>query len=314
MKVGIDLKKKEILIFWVIGYEKEGKYMTTVTNMNKQQKTRVPQKSLETIMTEYNKKILNEILYARVSKQMKAKGQGKLDLDHATKSVSSDTVNNFKNLQHTIQTNPRIIEYDELYQKLTIQKNLPKSDFDFDEDRKRLQAIENDHAAIETKLKVQFEAIISDIHGKKDLLNDLRMMIHNNNDEMKALEEEVDELQRKYTAMENQFNLQKEQNKAMFKLSNRKQRGAIKDPSARVHQNAYGDEYSKIQRQLDEKKEQINDMKERIEDLHNETQKCQQKLSNVEREIKDLKFKKNQIRLQLKQLYVKILKNEETML
>lgn len=103
--------------------------MTNVSNMNKQQKTRVPQKSLETIMTEYNKKILNEILYARVSKQMKSKGQGKLDLDHATKSVSSDTVNNFKNLQHTIQTNPRIIEYDELYQKLTIQKNLPKSTF-----------------------------------------------------------------------------------------------------------------------------------------------------------------------------------------
>jgi len=289
--------------------------MTTVSNLNKQQKTRVPQKSLETIMTENNKKILNEILYARVSKQMKSKGQGgKLDLDHATKSVSSDTVNNFKNLQHTIQTNPRIIEYDELYQKLTIQKNLPKSEFDFDEDRKRLQAIENDHAAIETKLKIQFEAVIDDIRKKKDHLNELRMIIHSNNDEVKALEEEVEELQRRYTAMENQFNLQKEQNKAMFKQSNRKQRGAIKDPSARVHNSMYGDEYSKIQRQLDEKREQINDIKERIEDLQNETQKGQQKLTNLEREIKDLKFKKNQIRLQLKQLYVKILKNEETIL
>jgi len=35
---------------------------------------------------------------------------------------------------------------------------------------------------------------------------------------------------------------------------------------------------------------------------------------NLEREIKDLKFKKNQLRLQLKHLYMKILKNEDHIL
>ena len=144
-------------------------------------------------MTEYNKKILNDILYTRVSKKMNSKElqQKKADLNHATKSVSTDTVNNFKNLQHTIQTNPRIIEYDELYQKLTIQKNLPERVFDFDEERKRLLAAENDYASIETGLKVQFESVITDIHKKKEVLNELRLIIHENNNHIKALEEEV---------------------------------------------------------------------------------------------------------------------------
>lgn len=55
-------------------------------------------------------------------------------------------------------------------------------------------------------------------------------------------------------------------------------------------------------------------MKERLEELELDTQKSQTKLGALEREIKDLKFKKNQLRLQLKQLYLRILKNEEHIL
>lgn len=65
---------------------------------------------------------------------------------------------------------------------------------------------------------------------------------------------------------------------------------------------------------MEEKKEQAGELKERIAALEAETQKSQQKLNNIEREIKDLKFRKHQLRLQLKQLYLRILKKEEHIL
>lgn len=48
--------------------DKDGKFISTTMNTFTKQKIRVPQKSLETIMTESNKKILNDILFSRVSK------------------------------------------------------------------------------------------------------------------------------------------------------------------------------------------------------------------------------------------------------
>lgn len=163
--------------------------------MNKQ-KPRMPQKSLEMIMTEYNKKILNEILFQRVSKQMNGNGRDTpnshhRDLNYTTKAVSTGTIGNFKNLQQTMMTNPRIIEYDAIYQKLSDQKNLPGPVFDLEDDKKLLQDAENDYATIEANLKVQFEETITDIHNKKEMLNELRLAVHNNNDEIKYLEEEV---------------------------------------------------------------------------------------------------------------------------
>ncbi len=173
-----------------IGNDKEGKNLTALgANMNRN-KTRAPQKSLETVMTEYNKKILNDLLFTRVSKKLNNKDQ-KTDLNHATKNISTDTVNNFKNLQQTIQANPRIIEYDEIYQKLTIQKSLPEKVFDFEEERKKIVEAENDYPAIEAALKAQFENVIVEIHKKKEAVNEQRLTIHNNNEEIKYIEEEV---------------------------------------------------------------------------------------------------------------------------
>ena len=57
--------------------------------------------------------------------------------------------------------------------------------------------------------------------------------------------------------------------------------------------------------------EQERIKKNAMSNLQFDTDKSQQKLSSLEREIKDLKFKKNQIRIQLKHLYLKILKSEE---
>lgn len=176
----------------MIGLDRHGKYNPAMANMNK--KVRVPQKSLETIMTENNKKILNEILYQRVSKKMNSKDgayQNRMDLDYTTKTVSTDTISNFKNLQSTIQTNPRIIQYDDLYQKLTAEKNVPQRVFDFDEDRKKIIEAENDYEAIEVNFKAQYESIINEIHRKKESLNELRLVVHRNNEEAKELEEEV---------------------------------------------------------------------------------------------------------------------------
>ncbi len=65
---------------------------------------------------------------------------------------------------------------------------------------------------------------------------------------------------------------------------------------------------------MDEKAEQERDKRNLIQKIQFETDKSQQKLNSLEREIKDLKFKKNQLRLQLKQLYIKILKSEEHIL
>jgi len=65
---------------------------------------------------------------------------------------------------------------------------------------------------------------------------------------------------------------------------------------------------------MDEKVEQERDKKNLIQKIQFETEKSQQKLNSLEREIKDAKFKKNQLRLQLKQLYLRILKSEEHIL
>jgi len=289
--------------------ERGGKYGSTMNGMSK--KVRVPQKSLETIMTEYNKKILNEILYQRVSKKMNNKEgvqQHRMDLDYTTKTVSTDTISNFKNLQHTIQTNPRIIQYDDLYQKLTAERNVPEKVFDLEEDRKKILEAENDYEAIEVSLKAQYEAIIGEIQRKKESLNDLRLIVHRNNDETKELEEEIEEILKKYEALESQYSQQKEQNKNYNRLNPRNKRNGLKDSN---RQAAHVEEYSKVHKQMEEKKDQVREIKDRIEELEGETQKSTQKLNSLEREIKDLKFKKNQLRLQLKQLYLKIFKNEE---
>lgn len=143
-------------------------------------------------MTEYNKKILNEILFQRVSKKLNSPTQNnRLDLDYATKTVSTDTIGNFKNLQHALQANPRIIEYEDLYKKLAVQRKPPEKIFDFEEDCKKMQDAEEDYESIEAGLKTQYEAIIVEIHKKKDTLNEIRLAVHNNNNEITELEEEV---------------------------------------------------------------------------------------------------------------------------
>jgi hypothetical protein len=145
-------------------------------------------------MAETNKKILNEILFQRVSKQLSVKDpnqQTRFELDYKTKSISSDTVSNFKNLQQTFQANPRIIEYDQLYSKLSVEKNPPEKLFDFREELKKIELAENDFAAIEASLKTQYEFVINDIQAKKELVNQLRLTIHGNMTRIKKIQEEV---------------------------------------------------------------------------------------------------------------------------
>ncbi len=172
--------------------DKDGKYVAS--NTMSKSKIRVPQKSLETIMSETNKKILNEILFQRVSKQLTVKDpnqQTRFELDYKTKSISSDTVSNFKNLQQTFQANPRLIEYDQLYSKLSVEKNPPEKIFDFKEEQKKMDLAENDYASIEATLKSQYEFVINDIHSKKELVNQLRLTVHGNMSRIKRIQEEV---------------------------------------------------------------------------------------------------------------------------
>lgn len=172
--------------------EKEVKFMGG--NTATKNKIRVPQKSLETIMAETNKKILNEILFQRVSKQLGVKDpnqQTKFELDYKTKSISTDTVSNFKNLQQTFQANPRIIEFDTLYSKLSVEKNPPERIFDFKEEQKKMDLAENDYAAIEAALKSEYEFVIGDIHSKKELVNQLRLAVHGNMSRIKKIQEDV---------------------------------------------------------------------------------------------------------------------------
>jgi hypothetical protein len=153
-------------------------------------KIRVPQKSLETIMAENNKKILNDILYQRVAKQMNST-KGFMDLDQKTKNLSNDTIGNFKNLQSTMSGNPRVIEFEDLYQKLNADKSLPKKMFDFTEEQKAIQDSENNFGMIETNLKNEFESIIADIQQKKELVSTLRLTVHGNMSRVKQIQLEV---------------------------------------------------------------------------------------------------------------------------
>jgi hypothetical protein len=163
--------------------------MVMINERNKS-KIRIPQKSLETVMNEANKKILNDILYQRVSKQLKDPN-GNPDIETKTKTISHDTIGNFKNLQLTMQINPKVIQYDDLYQKINAERNLPNKLFDFSEEQKLMLAAENDYANIETKLKRDYEYIISEVHVKKELVNGLRLAVHEAMSRSKELQEEV---------------------------------------------------------------------------------------------------------------------------
>lgn len=116
---------------------------------------------------------------------------------------------------------------------------------------------------------------------------------------------------KKYEVLESQHNQQKEQNKVLVRSNTRAKRSGVNNAP---RSTGFVEEYSKLQRQMDEKKEQIRDLKEMIQNLESENAKSQQRAENFEREIKDLKFKKNQIKIQLKQQYFKMLKNEEHIL
>ena len=140
-----------------------------------------PTKSVDTIMNELNKQILNDILLNKVTKQISNENQNQnIDVQQQTKSISSDTIGNFKNLQKTFISGAGIIKYDQLYQQLSFDKNAPQKIFDFTQEMNQIQELKNNTRAVEEILQGKFDKLIHEIHEKKEQVATIRMNMYNN--------------------------------------------------------------------------------------------------------------------------------------
>ena len=139
-----------------------------------------PIKSVDTIMNELNKFIINDILLNKATKQISNENKHN-DIKQQTKTISSDTINNFKNLQKTFTNNGAgIIKYDQLYQQLSYDKNAPEKIFDFTHEMKKIEEMKNNTRATEEILKDRFDKVIKELHSKKEQLAAMRMNMYNN--------------------------------------------------------------------------------------------------------------------------------------
>ena len=87
---------------------------------------------------------------------------------------------------------------------------MPDKLFDFSEEQKMMQAAESDYANIEMKIKSDYEYIISEVHSKKELVNSLRLAVHENMSRTKELQEELDDIRRRYETLDLQLQIARE--------------------------------------------------------------------------------------------------------
>jgi len=152
-------------------------------------------KSFETIKTEANKMIVNELIYRKVSNKLKSDNENKLktqsnstvptqnnepSVEH---ELTNNTINNFKHLQQLFLTykQSQIINYPDLITRIQQSNQTIEKLFDYTDEVRRITDNSKRNLEYEADLLEEFDVLKKRIQDKKQSLKKIRMQNAANN-------------------------------------------------------------------------------------------------------------------------------------
>ena len=87
-------------------------------------------------MGDANKKLINEMIYKRVSREMQNEQHidDMAEIDLKTRNVSNEAVGHFKILYDSIQANPKLVNYEEIVKRIIADRIAVEKVFDFSQE------------------------------------------------------------------------------------------------------------------------------------------------------------------------------------
>ena len=170
----------------------EGKHVCPTDKYNPQAKPKYL-KSFETIKTEANKMIINELIYRKVSNKMKSESDKKLtnttplttqnNEPPGDSELTNNTINNFKHLQQLFFTykQNQIINYPELLTRIQQSNQNIEKLFDYTDEVKRISDNSKRNMEYEADLLEEFDVLKRKIEDRKHALKNIRMQVAANN-------------------------------------------------------------------------------------------------------------------------------------
>ena len=186
----------------------QGKHICLDNKNNVQSKPKY-YKSFETIKTEANKMIVNELIYRKVSNKMKNPNNSDERAKTAISSVSTmqtqtneppvqtdltnNTINNFKHLQQLFLTykQSQVINYPDLISRIQNANQTVEKLFDYTDEIKKIKDDSKKNLEYEGDLLEEFDTIKKKIQEKKQALEKIRMQNASNNSKLSHQNETV---------------------------------------------------------------------------------------------------------------------------
>lgn len=175
------------------------KHICVETQMNPQANKPKYLKSFETIKTEANKMIVNDLIYRKVSAKMRnssennEKQKSKENETPIDNELTNNTINNFKHLQQLFLTykQSQIINYPEIMARIQQSNQQIDKLFDYSNEIKRIKDNSKRNLVYEAEILEEFDAIKQKIEEKKNAQQKIRMMNASNNSKLKMQNETV---------------------------------------------------------------------------------------------------------------------------
>lgn len=154
-----------------------------------------PRKNEIQILAETNRKIINDILFAKICKrpttEESSRVEAKAEIFKKSEKISNDTMSNFKSLQdHVMMPASMVINYEELAKRVNFGKD-PQKIFDYTEYQKIKAKEKQKFEKREQDLLAKYQDNLIEINEKKDLQQDIRTLNHERLHKIKELQEQV---------------------------------------------------------------------------------------------------------------------------
>lgn len=177
----------------------EEKHICVGAQLNPQANKPKYLKSFETIKTEANKMIINDLIYRKVSAKMRnssennEKPKPNENETPIENELTNNTINNFKHLQQIFLTykQSQIINYPEIMARIQQSNQQIDKLFDYSNEIKRIKDNSKRNLVYEAEILDEFDAIKRKIEEKKNAQQKIRMMNASNNSKLKMQNETV---------------------------------------------------------------------------------------------------------------------------
>ena len=193
------LSKTLTLKFYAVRSEQQQRDPATKIVLTREESRNKPQKNIDHILAETNRMIINNILFNKISQQMKRQPSANVSRnesseDIVTKShvISGDTMSNFRSLQgHLAMPPSMVIDYQALWKRLNFNATGSKKMFDYSEYQKKAEEERYKFETQEKDLLKKFQDIVLEIQEKKALQSEIRYVNHDRITKIKLFQDEV---------------------------------------------------------------------------------------------------------------------------